>query len=49
MDQASTTLKDDLRQSINWLASFGKTENGGVTRLLYDEAWQQAQQRSHRK
>ncbi|WP_139693066.1 allantoate deiminase [Sporolactobacillus terrae] len=44
MDQASTTLKDDLRQAINWLASFGKTENDGVTRLLYDEAWQQAQQ-----
>ena len=28
---------------IEWLASFGATENGGVTRLLYSTAWIQAQ------
>jgi allantoate deiminase len=29
---------------IDWLAHFGQTNNGGVTRLLYSDAWQQAQQ-----
>ncbi|WYP25790.1 Zn-dependent hydrolase [Alkalihalobacillus sp. FSL W8-0930] len=28
---------------IKWLASYGKTENGGVTRLLYSESWLEAQ------
>ncbi|AYV67814.1 allantoate amidohydrolase [Niallia circulans] len=28
---------------IEWLARFGKTKNGGVTRLLYDENWRLAQ------
>ncbi|MEH7480320.1 allantoate deiminase [Neobacillus drentensis] len=28
---------------IEWLASFGKTENGGVTRLLYSPSWLDAQ------
>lgn len=26
-----------------WLADFGNTESGGVTRLLYDDRWKQAQ------
>ncbi len=26
-----------------WLSCYGKTERGGVTRLLYDEKWQEAQ------
>ena len=29
---------------IDWLAHFGQTSDGGVTRLLYSDAWQQAQQ-----
>ncbi|WP_066047747.1 allantoate deiminase [Robertmurraya korlensis] len=28
---------------IEWLASIGETENGGVTRLLYSSAWLEAQ------
>lgn len=28
---------------IDWLARFGQTKNGGVTRLLYDENWRIAQ------
>jgi allantoate deiminase len=28
---------------MEWLATFGATKNGGVTRLLYDENWQLAQ------
>lgn len=35
--------KDALREMIEWLAAFGKTENGGVTRPLYSQAWQEAQ------
>ncbi|MCP3763601.1 allantoate deiminase [Domibacillus sp. A3M-37] len=30
-------------EMIKWLASFGATANGGVTRLLYSEAWSEAQ------
>ncbi|TSB48309.1 allantoate deiminase [Alkalicoccobacillus porphyridii] len=29
---------------IEWLATYGQTENGGVTRLLYSESWQRAQE-----
>ena len=29
---------------IDWLAHFGQTNDGGVTRLLYSDAWQRAQQ-----
>jgi allantoate deiminase len=36
--------KGQVGAMIEWLASFGKTENGGVTRLLYSQAWQEAQQ-----
>ncbi|WP_462413260.1 allantoate deiminase [Neobacillus sp. Marseille-QA0830] len=35
--------KDQVGAMIEWLASFGKTANGGVTRLLYSKAWQEAQ------
>ncbi|WEG13487.1 allantoate deiminase [Pullulanibacillus sp. KACC 23026] len=28
---------------IEWLASFGRTDHGGVTRLLYSPAWKEAQ------
>jgi allantoate deiminase len=36
--------KDHVGEMIEWLASFGGTKNGGVTRLLYSQAWQEAQQ-----
>lgn len=43
IDQTSVKLKNELHDLIEWLAAFGKTRNGGVTRLLYDAAWQEAQ------
>lgn len=43
IDQASVTLQDALQDLIEWLSDFGKTQNGGVTRLLYDADWQKAQ------
>ncbi|WP_010631467.1 Zn-dependent hydrolase [Sporolactobacillus vineae] len=43
IDQTSMTLKNELHDLIEWLSMFGKTKNGGVTRLLYDAAWQKAQ------
>ncbi|MFT8710365.1 MAG: allantoate deiminase [Sporolactobacillus sp.] len=33
----------ELANWIQWLSSFGRVETGGVTRLLYDKAWCQAQ------
>lgn len=35
--------KDHIGEMIEWLASFGRTKNGGVTRLLYSPDWQEAQ------
>lgn len=32
-----------INEWIEWLAAFGKTDSGGVTRLLYSESWKQAQ------
>jgi amidase, hydantoinase/carbamoylase family len=43
IDQTSATLQNELHDLIEWLAGFGKTKNGGVTRLLYDANWQRAQ------
>ena len=37
-------IKTTVQQQIDWLAQFGLTEDGGVTRLLYSAPWQQAQQ-----
>ncbi len=34
---------------LDWLARFGQTEEGGVTRLLYSDTWQQAQQALQQK
>ncbi|MED4963103.1 allantoate deiminase [Heyndrickxia coagulans] len=34
---------DEICDVIEWLASFGKTAGGGVTRLLYTPAWKEAQ------
>ncbi|OLS40667.1 allantoate deiminase [Bacillus sp. MRMR6] len=35
--------RGDAGEMIEWLASIGKTENGGVTRLLYSPSWLEAQ------
>ncbi|MFP5115321.1 allantoate deiminase [Bacillaceae bacterium C204] len=35
--------KGHVGAMIEWLASIGKTENGGVTRLLYSPSWLEAQ------
>ncbi|WP_174733448.1 M20 family metallo-hydrolase [Mesobacillus harenae] len=35
---------DNLKEAIEWLASFGAVPEGGVTRTLYSKAWQDAQQ-----
>ena len=38
-------LQEDMtiEQLINWLAKYGQTNAGGVTRLLYSPSWLQAQ------
>jgi allantoate deiminase len=38
-----------IESLIEWLAQFGKTEEGGVTRLLYSNVWQKAQQALQQK
>ena len=35
--------KGQIEKMIEWLAVFGQTEHGGVTRLLYSQAWLEAQ------
>lgn len=47
--RTSTTIKEDIQDLIVWLASFGQTDNGGVTRLLYSEAWEKAQRALEKK
>ncbi|UZH06055.1 allantoate deiminase [Heyndrickxia coagulans] len=37
------SVMDEVGELIEWLASFGKTAGGGVTRLLYTPAWKEAQ------
>ncbi|WP_018924037.1 Zn-dependent hydrolase [Salsuginibacillus kocurii] len=39
----STKVASMIEERINWLAQFGK-EGEGITRLLYTESWQKAQQ-----
>lgn len=34
---------NQVEEMIEWLASYGKTKNGGVTRLLYTPSWRDAQ------
>lgn len=34
---------DDIQEMLNWLGSFGKDPDGGVSRLLYTEEWVEAQ------
>lgn len=35
--------KDSVSEMIEWLATFGRTTNGGVTRLLFSKEWREAQ------
>lgn len=35
---------DRLPEMLDWLSQFGRTPEGGVTRLLYSDAWLEAQQ-----
>ncbi|RXZ76662.1 Zn-dependent hydrolase [Paenibacillaceae bacterium] len=35
---------EEIEQAVEWLASYGKDDQGGVTRLLYSDAWVAAQQ-----
>jgi allantoate deiminase len=42
-DLLLSRFETELVEELEWLASFGGDETGGVTRLLYTEAWEQAQ------
>ena len=47
MDMIKTDPPVEMKtahEMTDWLACYGKTERGGVTRLLYDQKWQEAQQ-----
>jgi allantoate deiminase len=41
--RTSEPLTEEINESINWLGSIGRTENDGVTRLLYSDSWLEAQ------
>ncbi len=36
-------LAKDIKEHVEWLSSFGKDPTGGITRLLYTQAWMDAQ------
>lgn len=36
-------LEKEIVHYIDWLSSFGKNKNGGITRLLYTDEWKEAQ------
>ncbi|MBD8070106.1 allantoate deiminase [Bacillus sp. PS06] len=38
------TQQLEAEAMVNWLSSYGQTSNGGVSRLLYSDAWVHAQQ-----
>lgn len=47
MDMIKTDPPIEMKtayEMTEWLARYGQTERGGVTRLLYDQKWQEAQQ-----
>lgn len=41
--RSQLTMKEEVEEMIEWLSSFGRTENEGVTRLLYQPSWVLAQ------
>ncbi|WP_235867408.1 allantoate deiminase [Priestia abyssalis] len=43
-EKKSPALFEQIEEMVEWLASFGKNENNGVTRPLYSQDWQFAQQ-----
>jgi allantoate deiminase len=42
-DELICRLAEEAADLLQWLAQFGAGQGGGVTRLLYTSAWQQAQ------
>lgn len=42
-ERESSALFIEIEQMVEWLAQFGRSQSGGVTRLLYTDAWQEAQ------
>lgn len=47
--QQASSIREEAEEMVEWLASFGRTENNGVTRLLYSPAWLSAQRALERK
>lgn len=43
-EKSSPAMFDQINEMVEWLASYGKTEQNGVTRTLYSKNWQAAQQ-----
>jgi len=43
-EQKSPALSKQIEETVEWLSSFGKTNNNGVTRPLYTDNWVSAQQ-----
>ncbi|MET1250254.1 allantoate deiminase [Sporolactobacillus sp. STCC-11] len=41
--RTSAPLTEEIAERINWLGQIGRTDNGGVTRLLYSDSWLKAQ------
>lgn len=44
MKEKLPALFEQVEEMVEWLAEFGKSESNGVTRTLYSEEWQSAQQ-----
>ncbi|MED1738498.1 allantoate deiminase [Bacillus swezeyi] len=42
-EMRSPALSEQIEETVEWLASFGKTDNNGVTRPLYTDDWLFAQ------
>lgn len=50
MSEIHATINvNEIQQLVDWLAAFGATNEGGVTRLLYTKEWMQAQQAMKQK
>ncbi|KAB2492398.1 allantoate deiminase [Priestia endophytica] len=43
-EKKKLTLAQQTAEMVEWLASFGGSKSGGVTRLLYSESWKLAQE-----
>ncbi|MFP3917810.1 allantoate deiminase [Lysinibacillus telephonicus] len=50
MNEVHATINvNEIQKLVDWLAVFGATTEGGVTRLLYSKEWVQAQQSLKKK